>query len=253
MIASQRATHEVEHGRRLAHGRAELTWGWDTPAGRVRARRRAALIADAAGLMSGVRALEVGCGTGLFTQMFAATGATIVAVDISPDLLQLAQARRLDPRQVRFVQRRLEDCDVDDDVLVAGPGRRFDAAIGSSVLHHLDVRPALERLRQLVVPGGRIAFAEPNMLNPQVFMERRFRRLFPYVSPDESAIVRWPFAELLRASGFEEIAVVPFDWLHPSTPSSLISLVSGIGAVVERMPLLREFAGSVLISARCQR
>jgi 2-polyprenyl-3-methyl-5-hydroxy-6-metoxy-1,4-benzoquinol methylase len=39
------------------------------------------------------RALEIGCGTGMFTEMFAQTGAGILAVDISSDLLEAAGKR----------------------------------------------------------------------------------------------------------------------------------------------------------------
>lgn len=73
--------HEVAHGRLLAENDAESLWGWGTPAGKVRAKRRAELIAQGAGLQPGTRALEIGCGTGLFTELFAQKGAQIVALE----------------------------------------------------------------------------------------------------------------------------------------------------------------------------
>ena len=78
---------------------------------------------------------------------------------------------------------------------------------------------------------------------------RRFRWLFPYVSPDETALKRWTLKRDLESAGFTSVAITPFDWLHPSTPAPLISIVSATGAVLERLPLAREFAGSLLISA----
>src|SRR5947209_2941817 len=81
-LSASRANHEILHGRKLAAGHAETTWGWGTPAGKQRASRRAAMIAHGARLGPGVRALEIGCGTGLFTECFALSGAEIVAVDI---------------------------------------------------------------------------------------------------------------------------------------------------------------------------
>src|SRR5262249_48382227 len=92
-----RAQHEIEHGRKLSAGDGEWTWGGGSAAGRRRAARRGALIAAAAGLAPGRRALEVGCGTGLFTEVFAATGAEILAVDISPELVAQARRRGLPP------------------------------------------------------------------------------------------------------------------------------------------------------------
>ena len=239
---SRQAAREVAHGLTLAAGDTEHTWGWGTPAGQRRAHRRADLLARGAGLAPGMRVLEVGCGTGLFTAMLARTEVRLVAIDISPALLEKARARGLPEDRVRFVEGALEEAPI------TGP---FDAVIGSSVLHHLDLRRALSRVYALLVPGGRVCFAEPNMLNPQVFLERRFRRWFPYVSPDETAFVRWRLRRRLAESGFEAISLRPFDWLHPSVPAPLIPAVEWAGRRLERIPGLRELAGSLLI--RCRR
>jgi 2-polyprenyl-3-methyl-5-hydroxy-6-metoxy-1,4-benzoquinol methylase len=236
----KRAKHEIQHGEFIAGGDTEYIWGWGTPAGRVRARRRAELIENGAGLSPGLHALEIGCGTGLFTEMFAETGCSLIAVDISSALLKKAEARKLNRGKVKFIQKPFEDCNVD------GP---FDAVIGSSILHHLELNDALPKIYELLKPNGRISFAEPNMLNPQVFVERKLRRLFPYVSPDETAFVRWAFRSELQKTGFQDIKIVPFDWLHPFVPKKLIDLVSSIGRMIERVPLLREFSGSLHIKA----
>src|SRR5258708_716430 len=230
-----RLEREVLHGKRLAEGRPVDIWGWSSPAGRVRARRRADLIAAGAGLRPGVRALEIGCGTGLFTAMFAASGASITAVDLSGELLALARSSA--PPNVTFLQKSFEDSDVD------GP---FGAVIGSSILHHLDVAVALPKILTLLEPGGWRSFAEPNMLNPQIALQKNVpwikRRLGD--SPDETAFFGWSLASRLRAVGFDDVEVTPFDWLHPMTPSPLIAPLQKIGRLIESTPLLRQFAGS---------
>ena len=244
MALTQRAKNEIAHGAMLAQADTEAIWGWGTPAGRLRAERRAGLIAEGAGLRPGVRALEIGCGTGMFTEMFARTGAQLVGVDISEALLEKARTRNLPAAQVQFLAKRFEDCDVD------GP---FDAVIGSSVLHHLDVEAALVKIYHLLKPGGRISFAEPNMLNPQVFLERKLafiRPLFWYNSPDETAFVRWSLRTLLAKTGFHEVNLQPFDWLHPAVPQPLIPLVRHAGSWLEKTPGLREFSGSLYICGR---
>ena len=142
------------------------------------------------------------------------------------------------------MSRPFEECELD------GP---FDAVIGSSVLHHLDVTVAIERMFALLKPGGRLSFAEPNYLNPQVFLERKLRfirPLFWYVSPDETAFVRWSFRRQLEDAGFDDVRITPFDWLHPATPETAIPLVRAVGRGLEAMPLAREFSGSLQISAR---
>lgn len=236
-----RADRELAHGVRLAAADTELAWGWGSPAGKRRAARRADLIADSAGIGPRSRVLEVGCGTGLFTAFFAGRGSRIVALDLSGELLQKARARGLPPLQVQLMETALEEFPA---------GEPFDAVIGSSVLHHLDIIPSLKKIFDLLRPGGMMAFAEPNMLNPQIFIERKFRRWFRRVSPDETAFVRRRLENALCRSGFEQVRIVPFDWLHPATPGKLVPLVQGIGRVMEKIPGIREFSGSLLIAAR---
>ena len=243
-MSSIRAKHEIKHGKILSHSDPELIWNWNTPAGMLRAERRAELITKGSRLGPGVCALEIGCGTGMFTEMFAKTGAKLTAVDISLDLLKKAQARNLPPDKVLFLEKRIEDYDADDS---------FDAVIGSSVLHHLDIETALKKIYTLLRPGGFMCFTEPNMLNPQVFIERKFRSILPclwYVSEDETAIVRWTFRDLLKKIGFDNIEIMPFDWLHPATPIPLIRLMTNIGTLLENTPILREFSGSLYIQCR---
>lgn len=238
----RRSAHEVDHGHWLVAAGAEAIWGWGSPAGRRRAARRANLIIEEGQLAPGRRVLEIGCGTGLFTSYFARTGADLVAVDISESLLAHARARELPAERVTFLCRRFEDCGLE------GP---FDGVVGSSVLHHLDLDQALPQVRDLLKPGGRMAFAEPNMLNPQIAIQKNIPVIKRWLgdSPDETAFVRWRFATRLRRMGFQGVTIRPFDWLHPVTPPSLIDTVSALGRVAERTPLIREFAGSLIISA----
>ena len=247
-MASQRnsrAQAEVEHGKRLSVADPEAIWGWGTAAGQLRARRRANLVLAGAQIGPGDRVLELGCGTGMFTEMFATSGADIVAVDVSDELLARARARGIP--NVRFLCRRFEDCEFD---------KPFDAIIGSSVLHHLDVDDALTMILRFLKPGGLFSFAEPNYLNPQVFAERRLRfirPLFWHVSPDETAFVRWRFQVQLTTSGFDEVVITPYDWVHPATPARLIPFVRAVGGALERTPIIREFSGSLYINARRRR
>lgn len=241
MTAGTKAQHEIDHGRWLVENDPEVIWGWGSPAGRLRARRRAALISEGAGLKPGAKALELGCGTGVFTELFASTGASVVAVDISEALLEVARRKQLPSDRVEFLCSRFEDVRLE-----AG----FDAVIGSSVLHHLDLHSSLAAVRRLLKPGGTLSFAEPNMLNPQVFIERHpmfLKKWFEYVSPDETAFIRWSFKRTLVNAGFTAVEITPFDWLHPATPARLIPIVAGAGRVVERLPFAREFAGSLYI------
>jgi hypothetical protein len=69
-------------------------------------------------------------------------------------------------------------------------------------------------------------------------------------SPDETAFLRSNISRLLRSAGFIDIKVSPFDWLHPATPPKLINLINKTGAFLEKIPVIREFAGSLHIFSR---
>lgn len=243
MVESNRAKHEMIHGKKLADADPESIWGWKSAAGKRRAERRAGLIASNAFLAPGKHVLEIGCGTGVFTEMFAQSGAKIIAVDISGELLSLARAKAIPPEKVSFLECRFEDC------TQQGP---FDAIIGSSILHHLDIERALKTIHGLLKPNGLISFAEPNMLNPQIALQKNVPWIKKHMgdSPDETAFTNRQMQRLLSDVGFDHIQITPFDWLHPATPKMFIRVVEQAGFFIEKIPLLREFAGSLLIQAR---
>jgi 2-polyprenyl-3-methyl-5-hydroxy-6-metoxy-1,4-benzoquinol methylase len=238
----RRSDFEIEHGRHLAKAGAECIWGWETPAGKVRARRRAKMISEGANLSPSSQVLEIGCGTGIFTELFAESGAKITGLDISPELLSIAISKNLPSTQIDFKQGRFEDCPIE---------AKYDAIIGSSVLHHLDINSAIKRIFSLLRPEGIMCFTEPNMLNPQIALQKNIPWLKEKLgdSPYETAIVKWQLKKALQIVGFKEIDIIPFDWLHPATPASLIGPVSKIGSLIENVPIIREISGSVFIRA----
>jgi 2-polyprenyl-3-methyl-5-hydroxy-6-metoxy-1,4-benzoquinol methylase len=236
-----RLEHEIEHGRYLAeHGAGEI-WNWETPAGKKRWARRVKILTSR--LRPECNVLELGCGTGYFTRQLAQTGARITAIDISADLLTLARQQCVANNVIFEIQNAYE--------LTYGAAT-FDAIIGSSVLHHLDLGKALRELRRVLRPGGWIAFTEPNMLNPQIALQKNVgwlkRRLGD--SPDETAFFRWSLRNRLTAAGFHDIEIVPFDFLHPKIPQSWIPIFERIGHLFEHAPIVREIAGSLNIHAR---
>lgn len=233
----QRIAAEIAHGRILRE-RNPIVWAWSTPAGERRGRRRAQLLAVHSGARAGARVLELGSGTGVFTRWFTdASGADVTGVDVSPDLVE--EARRREPA-LRF--------QVADAHRLPFPDAGFDAVFASSTLHHLEADAALREVLRVLKPGARAVFAEPNLLNPQVFAQKRIpalrRRAFEV--PHETAYVRWSLARRLRAAGFTGVRTRPFDFLHPLTPRPWIGPVAWLGGWLERVPLIREFAGSCL-------
>lgn len=238
----RRQQQEILHSQKAAEGAWGWAsdWGFGTPAGKLRAIRRAELILSSTGLTLGKRVLELGCGSGTFSKIFAESGISLTALDLSPDMVALAR-RNLVSTKVTVLQESFEDYE---------PSEPLDGVIGSSILHHLELERTLKKIYRILNPGGIMSFAEPNMLNPQVYLERRFRKFFSHISPDETAYYRGDLRKALLRTGFKISQITPFDWLHPATPEALIPFVSSLGLVIEKIPLLREFAGSLLIRAR---
>jgi 2-polyprenyl-3-methyl-5-hydroxy-6-metoxy-1,4-benzoquinol methylase len=236
-----RIQNEVRHGKKISNNAVNI-WGWESPAGKIRADRRASYFIQLGGMTVGKKVLEIGCGTGEFTKKIASSGADITAIDISPDLLEVAKETTPNVN-VRFHIQNVEKLGFEDG--------SFDVVIGSSILHHLNLNPALKEVCRVLKKGGGVVFTEPNMLNPQIWLERKitFIRKLTNNSPDETAFIRWGLKKELINLGFKNVSIRPFDFLHPFTPSMLIPFISNIGNLVESIPLAREIAGSLLIYA----
>jgi SAM-dependent methyltransferase len=237
----QRLKNEIAHGKYLLAHDPGKVWNWETPAGKERWARRAGMLTHH--LTPGTKVLEIGCGTGYFSKELVRTGADIIAIDISPDLLSEA-AQKVTAKNIVFqVQNAYAMCFANDS---------FDFIVGCSVLHHLDVERALRECWRALKPSGILQFTEPNMLNPQIALQRNI----PFVrrrmgdSPDETAFIRWSLRKQLAKVGFDDISIHPFDFLHPQIPECLISFFRPICSFLERMPILSEFAGSLYIEAR---
>jgi 2-polyprenyl-3-methyl-5-hydroxy-6-metoxy-1,4-benzoquinol methylase len=239
-LVQERIAKEVQHGRFLAqHGAGEI-WNWESPAGKVRWARRVKMLSSH--LKPGMAVLELGCGTGSFTRELARSGAEIVAIDVSPELLEIANADTSAPN----VQYQIQNA-----YALRYPEGIFDSVVGSSVLHHLEIEDAIRDIYRVLKPEGTIYFTEPNMLNPQIAIQKNI----PWIkrklgdSPEETAFFRWPLQRLLERTGYRHVRIDPFDFLHPKTPVALIDQVKAFGRFLENVPVISEFAGSLYIRA----
>jgi SAM-dependent methyltransferase len=242
VVSSERYEAERRQGERIAARDLERVWGWSSAAGRVRADRRAQFLVAAGELAAGVRCLELGCGTGEFTERLVASGCTLTAVDISE--ASVARCRERLGGRAEVVVGNIETGE-------GLEGREFDAVVGVSVLHHVDVAACLRAIAPLVRPGGRFAFTEPNRANPQVWAERRFApiRRARHVLPHETSFRADELRELFEDVGLEVQLAEPFEFLHAVTPRRLIAGLIALERMLEATPV-RAIGGSVRIAAR---
>jgi len=99
-----------------------------------------------------MRIMDFGAGTGLLASQVAPLVAKVVAVDISPSMLEaLAQK----PELKGVVEPRCQD------ILVQPLGERFDAVVSAMALHHVqDTDRLLGSFRTHLKPGGQLALAD---------------------------------------------------------------------------------------------
>ena len=240
---------EIEHGKALLSGGAPEIWGWGTPAGRERLRRRVNWLIEACDLRPGRKVLECGCGIGLFSRELAKSGAEIIAVDCSPDLLQQASRQESSSPNVAFV---LDDLEKPSSL----PDNYFDALLGVSVLHHLCLPAALTALRKKCKSGARFAFSEPNLLNPinkyYLFVDDVEKRRARGQSPNEMAFRPDELRRAFTDADYIVERVIMRDFLHPSIPRPLIGVFDAIGRGAEAIPLLKLWSGSIWIEGRVE-
>lgn len=111
-------------------------------------------LVELAGIETGHRVLEIGCGTGSLALRAQRMHPDAELVGIDPDPLALARARRKAERSgrpVRFDQGKAGD--------LPYPDESMDRVLSSFMFHHLDdaeKRRALAEIRRVLRPGGQL-------------------------------------------------------------------------------------------------
>jgi magnesium-protoporphyrin O-methyltransferase len=175
--ASRREQLETYFDRTAAEAWSRLTS--DAPVGRIRATVRAGrnqmrdtLLGWLPLDLRGARLLDAGCGTGALAIEAASRGADVVAVDISPTLVQLARERTPPlpgPGRVSF--------QVGD--MLDGSRGRFDYVVAMDSLIHYrasDTVGVLSRLAAMVEDAILFTFAPRT---PALTLMHAVGRLFP--------------------------------------------------------------------------
>lgn len=103
---------------------------------------------ELAGDVAGRRILDIGCGAGPLTEQLLQRGATVSGFDASQAMIDLAQQRLGGQAELQVAALGQQLPYADDS---------FDDAVASLVFHYLpDWKPALDEVRRVLKPGGRL-------------------------------------------------------------------------------------------------
>lgn len=101
-------------------------------------------IVSTSGVRAGGAVVDLGCGTGIVSRLFAARGFEVVGVDPNEDML--ARARERGGDRVRYVR---------GEASATGlPVASFDLAVAGQAFHWFDVPKALAEIARVVKKGG---------------------------------------------------------------------------------------------------
>jgi len=152
-------------------------------------------VAEATNVQPGERVLDVGCGTGRFTRLFAERGVQATGADRSDVMLARAREHSKGEKPA-YVQ-----CDAVEDL----PGGAWNALSAFLSIHHFS---SVERFvmlsKQRLASGGTLAIAT---FPHRHFAESPFVRFFPHFAGVDMA--RFPSApalsRMLRQAGFANV------------------------------------------------
>ena len=91
-------------------------------------------------------ALEIGCGTGEFTRLLASRAQSVVALDLSPQMIRLANSLSANYQNIEFV--------LGDVMSLSLPAERYDCIVSIATLHHLPLGEALLKMKDALKPNG---------------------------------------------------------------------------------------------------
>ncbi len=173
----------------------------------------------------GGRILEIGCGTGAATRLFAARGYEMVCVEPGANLAAVARSRLPEGSRVSFEISTFEDWSEDD--------QRFDLVLSAQAFHWVPVEIAYAKSSHLLLPSGRLALVWNMYPEPQGAiwedMNRIYARLWPSTAKETITYLELAArrAQEIAGSGYyqpPQIGVFP--WFETYTTEHYLGLLS---------------------------
>lgn len=195
------------------------------------------------GDVKGKTVLDLGCGTGENIIPLIERGACVIGIDISPDLIALAQERLQSANRLATIQ-------VGSAYETGLADESVDVIFCMSLIHHLEIVRVRDEMRRILKPDGAIILKEPIRFS---LGYAKLRNLFPdredisqYEHPvtrDELAIMMHPFR--VEGTRFFRLPIVPI--ASRVLPSSVDFARRASNWLLRRIPACKRYATGIVM------
>ena len=230
----------LEQNLKIMERYREAYWSRHPNTAPFKLRWRAVTVRHSFHVLPGESILELGAGTGLWTQHLSEVlrgECPITAATFNDDFLESAR----EIPNVKFVK--IES--LTEDL----PAESFDYIVGTGIICH-DLYPQnLAALYRLLKPGGQLLFFEANYWNIQVFLKQHIKGFggISGFAPCQIGMRQYQLMKIASQQGFVQLEIIPYDIIHAMTPRFLIRTLQYLAFVLEHTPVVKEFCGTLYI------
>ena len=192
--------------------------------------------------------LDYGCGIGSVTERIAKFNPKkLVGVDISEVSINKANEKAKDLNlQIEYSVDNCENLKLQEST--------FDLVYGSGILHHLDIKKAINEINRVLKNDGEMIFLEPLGTNPFINL---YRKLTPNSrSADEHPFIQKDFDLInslfksVKVSYYGFFTLVFFPFYRKPEKSLLFRIICKLDHYFFKIKFFKNFAWSVLIVAK---
>ena len=191
----------------------------------------------------GDRVADLGCGSGVFTDLLHRQGLVCTGLDLSPKLVALGRQKYPD---VEFVEGDVEH--------LPFPSASLDGVLLSGLVHHLpDPSRCAAEVARVLKPGGRYVAFDPNRMNPFMYLYRD--RSSPFYSPvgvteNERPVLAGEIAAVFRNAGLtagtDYLSSLRYRYVASSRVRWLLPIYNAIDSLVFAPGFMGPFRSFVL-------
>jgi ubiquinone/menaquinone biosynthesis C-methylase UbiE len=198
---------------------------------------------DLSKLPPGLRIVDLGCGSGVFTNVLQRRGYRCTGVDLNPKLIKIAQSKFPD---IEFIEGDVEYLPFPDNI--------FDGVLLSGLVHHFpDPSRCAGEVFRILRPGGRFFAFDPNRMNPFMYLYRDSSSPFYSsvgVTKNERPVVASEIACIFENVGFdvetEYLSDLKYRYVASWPIRLLLPIYNAIDSFVFSPAFMRRFRAFVL-------